>query len=70
MVKQFAGIAYSIHQKYTPNNNLSVYKLCNYRYHKSLVGRDYKAWAQVGIFIVWSYLTPSEKSMWLSLAKV
>lgn len=41
-----------------------------YRYHKSLLGRDFKAWAQVGIFVVWSFLSPSEKKVWLSLAKV
>lgn len=41
-----------------------------YSYNKSLVGRDYKAWAQVGIFIVWELLTSSEKIIWLSLAKV
>lgn len=40
------------------------------RYHNSLVGRDFKLWAQVGIFIVWDFLTSSEKLMWLSLAKV
>ena len=40
------------------------------RYHKSLVGRDFKLRAQIGIFIVWTFLTPSEEKMWLSLAKV
>lgn len=40
------------------------------RYYKSLVGRDFKQWSQVGIFIVWEFLTTSEKKMWLSLAKV
>lgn len=41
-----------------------------HRYHNSLVGRDYKVWAQIGIFIVWPFLTIKEKSAWLSLAKV
>ncbi len=40
------------------------------RYHKSLVGRDFKQWSQVGIFVVWEFLTTSEKKVWLSLAKV
>ena len=42
----------------------------NHSYTNSLVGRDFKAWAQVGIFIVWPLLTTSEKNVWLSLAKV
>ena len=25
------------------------------RYHGSLLGRDFKAWAQIGVFIVWDY---------------
>lgn len=41
-----------------------------YSHHNSLVGRDYKVWAQVGIFIVWPLLTQNEKNVWLSLAKV
>ena len=41
-----------------------------HRYHNSLVGRDYKVWSQVGIFVVWPNLTLAERSMWLSLAKV
>ena len=39
------------------------------RYHKSLVGRDYKLWAQVGLFIVWDFLQPPEQDVWISLAK-
>ena len=41
-----------------------------FRYHKSLVGRDFKTWAQVGLFIVWDFLTKTEQILWLSLAKV
>lgn len=40
------------------------------RYHKSLVGRDFKVWCQIGVFIVWPFLTKKEKDMWLSLAEV
>ena len=34
-----------------------------YRYHGSFVGRDYKAWAQMCLFIVQEFLTDSEESM-------
>ena len=40
------------------------------RYHGSLLGRDFKAWAQIGVFIVWDFLSTTEKEMWLALAKV
>ncbi len=39
-------------------------------YHKSFVGRDYKAWAQMALFIIWPYLDVGEKKIWLSLSKV
>ena len=42
----------------------------DYRYHHSLVGRDFKVWAQIGLHFVWDFLTSDEKRMWLSLAKV
>lgn len=42
----------------------------NLRYSRSLVGGDYKLWSQVGIFIVWPYLTKFEQAVWLALAKV
>ena len=41
-----------------------------FRYHKSLVGRDFKLWAQIGIFIVWPFLTHEEQRLWLSFANV
>lgn len=40
------------------------------RYHGSLLGRDFKAWAQIGVFIVWDFLSPTEREMWLALAKL
>ena len=40
------------------------------RYHKSFVGRDYKAWAQMALFIICPYLTDEEVNVWLSLSKV
>ena len=40
------------------------------RYYKSLVGRDYKAWAQMALFVAGPYLTEGEKKIWLSLSKV
>ena len=39
-------------------------------HHKSFVGRDYKAWAQMCLFITWSYLTEGERKVWLCLSKV
>ena len=40
------------------------------RYHKSFVGRDYKAWAQMAPFIICPYLSEGDKSIWLALSKV
>ena len=39
-------------------------------HHQSFVGRDYKAWAQMALFIVGSYLSDAQKRVWLSLSKV
>ena len=61
---QFAGI-----NNYVAIQPQDIIKNALHRYHNSLVGRDYKVWSQVGIFVVWHYLTPAE-DMWLSLAKV
>ena len=44
------------------------YNLC--RHFKSFVGRDFKALAQVVLFILGRYMTPEEKSVWLALSKV
>ena len=43
----------------------NVICLISYMYYNSLVGRDFKTWVQIGVFIVWPELTPSEKKMWL-----
>ena len=40
------------------------------RYFGSFVGRDFKAWAQISIFILAPYLQQDEMSVWLSLSKV
>lgn len=40
------------------------------RYHKSFVGRDYKAWGQMALFIICPYLNEQEVRMWLTLSKV
>lgn len=40
------------------------------RHHSSFVGRDYKAWAQMALFIIYPYLSNSDKKVWLSLSKV
>ena len=40
------------------------------RYYGSFVGRDYKAWAQISIFIITPYLTEEEREVWLSLSQV
>lgn len=39
-------------------------------HHNSFVGRDYKSWAQMCLFIATPYLTDSEKHVWLCLTKV
>ena len=40
------------------------------RHYKSFVGRDYKAWAQMAIFILHPYLSSGQKIVLLSLSKV
>lgn len=40
------------------------------QHHRSFVGRDYKAWAQMSLFIVYPYLSSGDKSVWLALSKV
>ena len=40
------------------------------RYHQSFVGRDYKAWAQMALFIIYPYLSNGDRIVWLTLAKV
>ena len=44
------------------------YNLC--RHYRSFVGRDFKALAQVGLFILGPYMLPEEKTVWLALSKV
>ena len=44
------------------------YNLC--RHFRSFAGRDFKAIAQCGLFILGPYMAPSEKLLWLSLSKV
>lgn len=39
-------------------------------HHQSFVGRDYKAWAQMALFIIGPYLPDSDRRVWLSLSKV
>ncbi len=38
-------------------------------YHKSIVRSEYKAWAQVALFIS-PYLNEADKRVWLGLSKV
>ena len=40
------------------------------RHFKSYVGRDYKALAQLALYILTPYMTPSETVIWLALSKV
>lgn len=40
------------------------------RYYKSLVGRDYKCFMQMCLFIILPYLSNTEKQCWLLLSKV
>ena len=39
-------------------------------YCKSFVGRDFKAWAQMALFIITPYLSEEETTVWLNLTKV
>lgn len=39
-------------------------------YYNSFVGRDYKGWMQMAIFILLPYLSPPEKEIWFHLSKV
>ena len=40
------------------------------RHHQSFVGRDYKAWAQMALFIIGNYLSDDQRRVLLSLSKV
>lgn len=40
------------------------------RHHQSFVGRDYKAWAQMALFIVGNYLSDDNRQVLLALSKV
>ena len=42
----------------------------NIRYYKSFIGRDFKAFMQMSLFIVPKYLTDSETKCWYLLSKV
>ncbi|KAL5509435.1 hypothetical protein EMCRGX_G004809 [Ephydatia muelleri] len=39
-------------------------------HHKSFVGRDYKAWSQMALFIISPYLTEGQQKVLLALSKV
>ena len=39
-------------------------------YYRSFVGRDYKAWLQMCLFVLPRYLTPDQTKCWFLLAKV
>lgn len=40
------------------------------RHFKSFVGRDYKALAQIALYVLAPYMTQNEKVVWLALSKV
>jgi len=40
------------------------------RYYQSFLGRDFKTWAQICLFIVWDFLTVTERAVWINLSKV
>ena len=39
-------------------------------YYQSFVGRDYKGWMQMALFILVPYLSLNQKKVWLYLSKV
>ena len=40
------------------------------RHFRSFVGRDFKALAQISLFLLGVYMTQEEKVIWLALSKV
>ena len=40
------------------------------RHFRSFVGRDFKALAQISLFLLGVYMTQEEKVIWLTLSKV
>ena len=40
------------------------------RYSKSFVGRDFKLWAQMAVFILEPYVADEELDLWLKLSQV
>ena len=40
------------------------------QYFQSFLGRDFKAWAQMAIFILRPYLNEGQAAVWLSFSKV
>lgn len=40
------------------------------RYYQSFHGKDFKALAQIALFILWEELSDDQQSVWLSLSKV
>ena len=40
------------------------------RHFRSFIGRDFKAVAQIALFLLGPLMTPEEKKVWLSLSKV
>ena len=40
------------------------------RHYRSFVGRDFKALAQVSLFLLGQFMTANEKHVWLALSKV
>ena len=44
------------------------YNLC--KHFRSFVGRDFKALAQIALFLLSPYMSAEEKIVWLSLSKV
>ena len=35
-------------------------------HHKSFVGRDYKAWAQMALSVLYPYLSNGDKTVWIA----
>eukprot|EP00731_Ephydatia_muelleri_P029726 Em0021g249a len=54
-----------------PHSGLTVKMYGNVcRYFKSFVGRDFKGWAQMAVFVLSPYLSTNERKVLLSLSKV
>lgn len=77
MLREFMGSRSSQHKKEIMAR-INAFSYCgftcrissNISYFKSFVGRDFKAFMQMALFVLQPYFSESEKKCWFLLAKV